>query len=300
MDENEKPSFDPLMKNGSPWPRISVVTPSYNHGRFIEETIRSVVMQGYPNLEYIVIDGGSNDNTVEIISKYEKNITYWVSEKDQGQSHAINKGFEKATGQILAYLNSDDVYMPYTLRLVAEIFATYGLQWLTGHRSHLVNQDVLAPLPAATTKFNSHLYQKGFHVPWVMGWNQQPSTFWSADIFNLCGKKFNESMQCSFDIDLWIRFSKHADLVYIRSVLAMMRQHAEQKSRTLKLDFKEIEGQSARYGFYPLWLRKLIKKTMTVPVVRSLVRQWLGKPQFQMIDWDPIKSEWKLISKPVF
>src|SRR5882762_8349036 len=117
--------LDSTMQNGLAWPKISIVTPSYNQGQYIEETIRSIIMQGYPNLELIIIDGGSKDNTVDIIRQYEKDIAYWVSEKDNGQTHAINKGFEKATGEILAYLNSDDIYMPYTFRLIAEMFSAF-------------------------------------------------------------------------------------------------------------------------------------------------------------------------------
>jgi glycosyltransferase involved in cell wall biosynthesis len=132
-----KIQFPELMPNGKPWPKISIVTPSYNQGKYIEETIRSVIMQGYPNLEYIVIDGGSTDNTVEIIKKYQNNISYWVSEKDKGQTHAINKGFEKATGDIVAYLNSDDVYMPYSFSVVADIMTRWDISWLAGVRSHL-------------------------------------------------------------------------------------------------------------------------------------------------------------------
>jgi len=289
-----------VMANNKPWPKISIVTPSYNQGKYIEETIRSVIMQGYPNLEYIVVDGGSTDNSVEIIKKYENDITWWVSEKDNGQTHAINKGFEKATAEILAYLNSDDVYMPYTLRLVAQLFSSFGIQWLTGHRSHLVDGTVIAPLPGATVRFNSFLYSKGFHVPWVMGWNQQPSTFWTSKLFNMAGKKFREEMQCSFDVDMWIRFSAHEELVYIRSILAMMRQHADQKSRTLRLDYKEIEGNSARYKFYPLGYRKVLKSCMRIPVVRAIVRILLNNPKATWIDWDPIKAEWKMINKNIF
>jgi glycosyltransferase involved in cell wall biosynthesis len=91
-------------------PKISIVTPSFNQGMFLEKTILSVLEQGYPNLEYIIIDGGSSDNSVEIIKKYEKHLAYWESEPDQGQSHAINKGFERATGEIFGWLNSDDWY----------------------------------------------------------------------------------------------------------------------------------------------------------------------------------------------
>lgn len=103
------------MSDGSEWPRISVVTPSFNQGQFIEETIRSVLLQGYPNLEYIIIDGGSTDNTIEVIKKYERHISYWVSEPDKGQSNALNKGFKRATGEWIGWQNSDDYYLPKAL-----------------------------------------------------------------------------------------------------------------------------------------------------------------------------------------
>ncbi|WP_461485736.1 glycosyltransferase family 2 protein, partial [Pedobacter sp.] len=111
-----------IYKGRTDWPKISIVTPSYNQGQYIEETILSILNQNYPNLEYIIIDGGSTDHTVEIIKKYEDRITYWVSEKDNGQSHAINKGFEKATGEIFAYLNSDDCYYPNTFWEIANTY----------------------------------------------------------------------------------------------------------------------------------------------------------------------------------
>lgn len=100
------------MPDGSPWPRVSITTPSYNQGRYLEETIRSVLLQGYPHLEYVIFDGGSTDNSVEIIRRYEPWVTYWVSERDGGQGDAINKGFERSTGELVAWVNSDDYLYP--------------------------------------------------------------------------------------------------------------------------------------------------------------------------------------------
>ena len=110
------------MPNGKPWPRISIVTPSYQQGEFIERTIRSVLLQGYPNLEYIVVDGGSTDNTQEVLRRYAAELDVCISEADEGQVDAINKGFQHSTGEILAWLNSDDMHLPSTLVEVALAF----------------------------------------------------------------------------------------------------------------------------------------------------------------------------------
>lgn len=124
--------FPDKSPDGSDWPRISIVTPSYNQGQFIEETIRSVLLQGYPNLEYIIIDGGSTDNSVEIIKRYEHYLTYWISESDRGQSHAINKGWEKCTGNYLAWINSDDCYLSDALSNTVKIFLEYNCDFIYG------------------------------------------------------------------------------------------------------------------------------------------------------------------------
>jgi glycosyltransferase involved in cell wall biosynthesis len=119
----ETPQLTDAVPKGDAWPRISIVTPSYNQGQFLEETIRSVLLQGYPDLEYIIIDGASTDESVNIIKKYEQWLAYWVSEKDQGQSHAINKGVGRATGEFAAYQNSDDIYRPSAFGTVASHLA---------------------------------------------------------------------------------------------------------------------------------------------------------------------------------
>src|SRR4051812_39975174 len=117
------PDLSEHMPGGQPWPRISVITPSYNQGQYIEETIRSILLQGYPCLEYIIIDGGSTDGSIDIIRKYASWLAYWVSKPDQGQTSAINKGWRRASGDILAYINSDDSYLPGVLGTVARVFS---------------------------------------------------------------------------------------------------------------------------------------------------------------------------------
>jgi glycosyltransferase involved in cell wall biosynthesis len=167
----------PFAKFGWPWteesdssfysnkskifPKISVVTPSYNQGYFLEETIRSILLQNYPNLELIIIDGGSTDNTLDIIKKYEPWITYWVSEKDRGQSHALNKGFEKATGELVGWQNSDDIYLPNAFYNVALSFNSnkqkfdifYGKITHIDEYSNIINKLYLVPFSFFVFKY---------------------------------------------------------------------------------------------------------------------------------------------------
>ena len=118
------------------YPKISIVTPNYNCDKFLEETIKSIINQNYPNLEYIIIDGGSTDNSIEIIKKYDKYISYWISEEDSGMYEAIQKGFDKSTGDIMAWLNADDKYHPNALFTIAKIFTqNQKINWLTGINS---------------------------------------------------------------------------------------------------------------------------------------------------------------------
>ena len=126
------PNLPEVGLEGYSWPRISIITPSLNQGTFLEETIRSVLLQSYPNMEYIVIDGGSKDNSIEIIKRYEPWLAYWVSEKDGGQSHAVNKGLLRAKGEFVSYQNSDDIYWQQALWTVGKIFARGDIDIIFG------------------------------------------------------------------------------------------------------------------------------------------------------------------------
>jgi glycosyltransferase involved in cell wall biosynthesis len=301
MNESNIPVFSSTMPDRKPWPKISIVTPSYNQGQFIEETIRSVLFQGYPNLEYIIIDGGSTDNTVEIIKKYEDKITYWVSENDNGQTQAINKGFSRASGEIVAYLNSDDIYMPYTLRLVAEIFTKFRqVQWLTGFKSHLNAGYIVSPDVNVTFLYDKKLFRKGLHILPILGWNQQPSTFWTSELFKKVGGQFNESIDGNMDINLWIRFSDYEQLFFLNALIGLMRKHPEQKSQKIDNSWELFEEQQKYLKLYPVTLRKIIKQCYQIPGVRYLLNRLVYKPTGSMIVWNHMKNDWEIQVKSIF
>jgi glycosyltransferase involved in cell wall biosynthesis len=222
-----------MMGDDQPWPCISIVTPSYNQGKFIEETIRSVLLQGYPNLEYIVMDGGSTDCSVEIIKKYEAWLTYWVSEPDHGQSHAINKGFEHAHGEILAWINSDDLYAPGAFRKIGQAVkdirgsGSSWEGWLTGECLYWnVGTDEKVPLlPEAPPEEPIQLLR--WRCP-------QRSSFWSKSCWDRVGP-VSEDLHFAFDTEFFLRlvFSGYRP-VLLPDVLALGRIHPECKTHRQK------------------------------------------------------------------
>src|SRR4051812_43595627 len=180
-------------------PRITVVTPSFNQARFLEETMRSVIDQGYPNLEYIVIDGGSTDASVAIIKKYESQLAYWISEKDHGPAEAISKGFQRATGDILAYLNSDDIYQPGTLSAVAAAFQAKPKVDVVYGDTYWVDGDGRVLAEKRQTPFSRFGYLYGGADL------QQPATFWKRALYER-GGGMDTAFRAAFDTDLFFRF----------------------------------------------------------------------------------------------
>ncbi len=211
-------------------PRISIVTPSYNQGQYLEETICSVLDQGYPNLEYIVIDGGSTDNSVEIIRKYEKHLAYWVSEPDRGQTHAINKGMERATGEIRAYLNSDDYYLPGTLDRVARFAAEHQDADLIHGRCRSVDEfgTKIGEQFASITEYWEIVDLWG--VWWAKRQFVQPEVFWTQRIAEKIGR-FREDLHWVMDYDYWTRILRAGGKVAsIDAELTCFRFQPGQKS----------------------------------------------------------------------
>ena len=265
----------PFDKTGWPWessnisretagehaclPRITIVTPSFNQAQFLEETIRSVLLQGYPNLEYIIIDGGSGDGSVEIIKKYEPWLAYWISEPDGGQAHAINKGFARSTGEIMGYLNSDDMLAPDALWHVSSALATRK------SRRNFV-------LSFAGLIFDKngpiHLERPRKHqilTPWFETnyCLSQPSTFWCSSLYHRIGG-FDESMTFCLDKDFFIRalFGPGSGdyVVCPEFVASLFRSHASSKTSTLthihKIEHQVIKQKYGSKEPYASVLRK--------------------------------------------
>ncbi len=197
------------------WPKITVVSPSYNQGIYLEETIRSVLMQNYPNIEYIIMDGKSNDSTINVLEKYDQWVSYWESEKDKGQSHAINKGFSLASGEIYCWLNSDDYYTKGAFHQVASAFLNSKTEFVYGNCLNVkdgVFTENIAPV----------VIDRYLPIPGI----PQPSTFWRARIH----QPIWEELHCTLDFELWMRLAKGANKKRIHSFLSVARIHDEAKT----------------------------------------------------------------------
>lgn len=240
--------------------RISVVTPSYNQAKYIEQTILSVLGQDYPHIEYIVMDGGSTDGSVDIIRKYADRLAYWCSEPDGGQADAIANGFERATGDILCWLNSDDVFLPGALRAVANYFAQHPAV-------EAVSGGVLR-VDSSGRPFGHHAYayELGARATynWLRFYGQdgviQAGTFWRRSSYEAVGG-LNRELQYIMDRDLFVRLAKRRRFGRLPQLLAAFRQHDEAKTRCLRDVCAEEEKEFAdRYRVceLPATVRRLM------------------------------------------
>jgi glycosyltransferase involved in cell wall biosynthesis len=231
--------------------RITVVTPSFNQSHFLERTICSVLGQQYPNLEYIVIDGGSSDESIDIIKTYEENLAYWVSEKDGGQAEAISKGFARATGDILCWLNSDDIFLPGALHAVNEYFLNHT-------RDQVVNGGAIQITETGALFSCWCNYTLGVKASYrrlcLLGQQNlyQPATFWRREAYLTVGG-INPELQFIMDLDLFARLAKTRRFGRLPRFLAAFRIHTAAKTSRLQ-DVHRAELKSFHYEYrYESW-----------------------------------------------
>lgn len=239
-------------------PKVSIVTPSFNQAPFLEQTLRSVLEQDYPNLEYIVIDGGSTDGSCEIIQKYADRLAYWQSQPDQGQTDAINQGFAHATGEILAWLNSDDLLLPGAVSAAVRALEEHPEAAMVYGDALLINAqgETIGKFPAAQTDHRK--LRRGYvHIP-------QQASFFRAELWRKVGP-LDVSFYFAMDYDLWVRLAALAPLVYVPQLWAAFRLHGEGKSiaaddrcwpEMLRVHYRD-GGKALSPIVFKYWLRKL-------------------------------------------
>jgi glycosyltransferase involved in cell wall biosynthesis len=217
-----------MNKTSINYPKISLVTPSLNQGRFIQETIQSVLSQNYPNLEYLVMDGGSSDNTLAVLKSYSNQLK-WISEKDSGQTNAINKGLRMASGDILAYLNADDLLLPGTLLKVAHLFMEHPeAMWIIG-QCRIINEDNREIRRLITAYKNLWLRLSHPSILLITDYISQPATFWRANVMNEMGY-LDESLHYVMDYEYWLRLYSKYPPVFIPEYLAAFKIHLQSKT----------------------------------------------------------------------
>ena len=288
--------------------KISIVTPSYNQALYLESCIESVINQKCQDLEYIIVDGGSNDGSRKILQKYRSAFKHLLIEDDDGHADALNKGFNLATGEIMAWLNSDDMYTPWALTCVSEIFKKYPhIHWIQGlhgfwnKKGHLtgVNRRYI----------NKYDYLLGDYM-----WIQQESTFWRRSLWEKAGSFINTDYRYMVDGELWTRFFEHAELYNVESLLSGYRIHDSNRASAHRLAVEQemqmaISSMSERATSATLdilYRISLVRKVQKLPVIGKYARRGLiGKalqkaimgPELHALDhqrvyWSYTKDDW--------
>ena len=264
----ETPRLPATALDGKSWPSISIVTPSFNQGAYLEETIRSILLQAYPNLEYMVVDGGSTDDSVAIIKKYEPWLTHWVSERDRGQAHAINKGLARCTGEIFQWINSDDYLLAGALGKVAVALGDAdAVAGIVVNFNEAGQQESLVPGELTAVRIIFSESSTRWH---------QPGLWLRRGGVTACGG-IDESYHYSFDWDLTIRYLvRFARINYLPEVLVHFRLHSQSKTVSVWERFMQERRQI---------LQKL-SETSSQPLIRTVCRR-----QIRHLDW------WEMVTR---
>lgn len=270
------------------WPRITLVTPVLNGARYIESAIRSVIFQGYPNLEYIIVDGGSTDGTIEVIRKWSEHLAWWVSEPDGGMYDALNKGFARSSGEIMGWLSASDMLHVGSLWAVASVFMRFPeVEWITGIPTHF-NEFGMTVGVSRLPRWS--------RIRFLVGANQyiqQESTFWRRSLWEKAGGCLDASLKMGGDFELWVRFFRHARLYSVNALIGGFRMHRDSlglanidECHRVHDDIIRREIKSARLGRSMLILYSLSKFLLRLRLLGRLYRVVLYR--LPGPDWPPV------------
>jgi len=273
-------------------PRITIVTPVRNGAKYIEDTIRSILSQGYPNLEYFIVDGGSTDGTVDIIRKYEAQIAGWISEPDKGVYDALNKGFARATGEVMGWLNASDMLHPNGLFVVGGVFAALKeVQWITGRPTKFSAEGELIEtmdLP----RWSRYRFLAGANR-----YIQQESTFWRKSLWERAGGRVDASLRAEGDFELWVRFFRHAKLYPVDALIGGYRLHPDALGNSDLESYEracnkiaEREAESLRWRRTVKFFRRVTRAVQPIPKVRGLWYRLAIRGLYRLPgpDWTPV------------
>jgi glycosyltransferase involved in cell wall biosynthesis len=263
------------------WPRISMVTAVYNGAAYLEATICSLLQQGYPNLEYIIIDDGSTDRTPEIIRKYERHLTYTTRHTNRGLYASLNVGYARSTGEIMGWLNASDMLHVNGLFVVGSVFAQFAdIKWITGRPTLFSSSGMTVQVAAQLPRWSRYpfLFATKEYVPGLASTNQyiqQESTFWRRGLWEVAGGSMETAYRAEGDFDLWVRFFRHAPLYSVDALIGGYRRHEDalsssnidRYSRTCET-IVERELDSVRWGKSLKLFKRLTRSIRQVPIVR--------------------------------
>lgn len=273
--------------------KFSVVTPSLDQARYLEEAMRSVLEQGCPDLEYVVVDGGSTDGSREILERYQSRLAYWRSRPDEGHTAALDEGFGHTSGEVMCWLNADDAFVPSALSVVADIFTTFPeVRWLTSGIPLQMDERSRVVRGGAVPGYSGEAFRRGLHTgslfgAWLGPMIQQESTFWRRDLWEEAGSRLDSSFRLAADFELWHRFFRHAELYTVDAPLGCFRMHAEQRTATALDGYRDEVRRLVPAPARPLRDRAL--RVLGEPV-RSRLR--LGS-EVPFISWHTTRRAWQ-------
>lgn len=275
--------------------KISIVTTSYNAAPYVDQTVRSVLGQNDPNLEYIVLDGGSTDGTLEKLERYAEGISILESSPDSGQYHALQAGLSRSSGDIMAWINADDTYLPWTFSVVRQIFAENPeVNWIIGLPAHLNRHGQLIRVAGQAPSYPRAYIENGWFRPPFASYLQQESMFWRRSLWDAVGGQLNLELQYAADFDLWTRFAKHQELVAVSVPLSGFRLRPGEQRSSLGAEEYDIEVRRvSRFKTPPPTIWNAIASSSEAARWLYGVLRWKRSP---LVHYSPEVDRWVRIN----